>query len=59
MTRDAIQRHNTSGYRLEVRLYRVPATGPAIHPRLTRLHVLTGPGDDGEHVVTICLPHED
>jgi hypothetical protein len=59
MTRDAIQRHHTDGYRLEVQLYRVPATGRDIHPRLARLHVLTGPGDHGEQVLTICLPHED
>ena len=55
MTRDAIQRHRPNGHRLEVVLYRVPAT----QPRLARLHVLTGPGDHGEHVLTICLPHED
>jgi len=59
MTRDAIQHHHTDGHRLEVVLYRVPATGLDTQPRLARLHVLTGPGDHGEHVLTICLPHED
>jgi hypothetical protein len=48
MTRDAIQRHYTNSHRSGVQLYRVPATGPDIHPRLARLHVLTGPVDHGD-----------
>jgi hypothetical protein len=59
MTRYAIQRQRATGDRLEVLLYRVPATGRELEPRLTRLHALTGPGDHGEQVITICLPHED
>jgi hypothetical protein len=59
MTRFAIQRHRAATDRLEVRLYRVPPTGLDIEARPTRLHALTGPGDDGEQVITICLPHED
>ena len=59
MTRDAIQRQPTDRYRLEVQLYRVPATGRDTQPRLARLHVLTGPSDHGEHILTICLPHEE
>ena len=40
-------------------LYRVPRGGRATQPRKVTLKMLSGPGDSGEHVITIMLPHED
>lgn len=40
-------------------LYRVPRGGHAMRPRKVTLKMLSGPGDNGEHVITIMLPHED
>lgn len=40
-------------------LYRVPRGGRAMRPRKVTLKMLSGPGDNGEHVITIMLPHED
>lgn len=40
-------------------LYRVPRGGRATVARKTTLKLHSGPGDDGEHVITILLPHED
>lgn len=40
-------------------LYRVPRGGCATRPRLTTMHLHIGPGDAGEPVITIQLPHED
>lgn len=44
---------------LHYQLYRVPRGGRATVPRKVTLKMLSGPGDDGEHVITIMLPHED
>jgi hypothetical protein len=41
------------------RLFRVPRGGRAIRPREVTLKIVSGPGDNGEHVLTIMLPHED
>lgn len=40
-------------------LYRVPRDGKETRPRLITLHMHLTPGDAGEPVVTITLPHED
>lgn len=40
-------------------LYCVPRDGKSREPRLTILHIHAGPGDNGELVITIMLPHED
>jgi len=40
-------------------LYRVPRGGGVTRPRKATLKMLSGPGDNGEHVITILLPHED
>jgi hypothetical protein len=50
---------NGSGKRLAFQLYRVPRDGRKIRPRLTTLHMVIGPGDAGEPVITILLPGED
>lgn len=44
---------------LHYQLYRVPRGGRAMQPRKVTLKMLSGPGDNGEHVITIMLPHED
>lgn len=48
-----------SGERITFQLYRVPRRGRSIRPRLTTLHMVIGPGDAGEPVITIMLPGED
>lgn len=48
-----------SGERLAFQLYRVPRGGRSSRPRLTSLHMVIGPGDTGEPVITILLPGED
>ena len=40
-------------------LSRVPRGGRGHKARRTTLKLITGPGDNGEPVVTILLPHED
>ncbi len=40
-------------------LYCVPRDGKSREPELTTLHIHAGPGDEGELVITILLPHED
>jgi len=44
---------------IHYQLYRVPRGGRATRPRKAKLKMLSGPGDNGEHVITILLPHED
>jgi len=40
-------------------LYRVPRDGKSVRPRMTRLKLVAGPGDNAEPVITIMLPDED
>lgn len=47
------------GERSPFQFYRVPRGGRATRPRLTTLHLHIGPGDAGEPVITILMPHED
>ncbi len=51
-------RHSNSD-RLAFEVYRVPRGGRGVRPRLMTLHAVIAPGDNGEPVVTIMLPHED
>jgi len=44
---------------LNFKLYRIPRDGRSINAELTDLKLIVGPGDQGEPVVTILLPHED
>jgi hypothetical protein len=48
-----------SGERLAFQLYRVPRGGRGVRPRLVSLHLVIGPGDQGEPVITILMPNED
>ena len=55
----AIRSASGSGQQLLFRLYRVPRGGRKRKARLTTLKLVAGPGDAGELVITIMLPHED
>jgi hypothetical protein len=55
----AIRRHTDAGQTLLFDLYRVPRDGKATEARRTTLKLLAGPGDAGEPVLTVTLPHED
>ena len=59
MASHAIRAHSCSGDRLLFQLYRVPRDGRSIKAELTTLKLIVGPGDQGEPVITILLPHED
>lgn len=52
-------RRASGSCRVQFQLLVVPRGGTAKRPRLTALHMHIGPGDDGEPVITIMLPHED
>ena len=55
----AIRTSNESGDRLFFQLYRVPRDGHSTDAELATLKLIVGPGDSGEPVITILLPHED
>ncbi len=42
-----------------VQVLRVPPTGRTVRPQLATLHLVAGPGDHGEPVLTLMLPGED
>ena len=44
---------------LNFKVYRVPRDGRSEESELIHLKLMVGPGDHGEPVVTILLPHED
>ena len=52
-------RRGAGAQRLVFQLYRVPRGGHGVRPRLVKLVVHIGPGDDGDPVITILLPGED
>jgi hypothetical protein len=45
--------------RLGYAIYRIPNVPDAMEPNELELVMEVGPGDDGEPVITIMLPHED
>jgi hypothetical protein len=55
----AIRSSKGSACQLLYELFRVPRGGRGQKARRTTLKLITGPGDSGEPVVTILLPHED
>ena len=59
MASHAIRTGSGSGDRLLFELYRVPRDGRSTKAELTTLKLIVGPGDQGEPVITILLPHED
>jgi len=52
-------RHAEPSDHLPFNLYRVPNDPDALEPAELELVAHFGPGDDGEPVITIMLPHED
>ncbi len=44
---------------IKFQLYRVPRGGRGVRPRLVTLKMMSGPGDQGEPVITIMMPGED
>ncbi len=59
MASHAIRTSKDSGDRIMFQLYRVPRDGQTMDAELTTLKLIVGPGDAGEPVITILLPHED
>ena len=59
MASHAIRTRKESGDRLMFRLYRVPRDGHSTRAVLVTLKLIVGPGDSGEPVITLMLPHED
>ncbi|MEJ1343131.1 MAG: DUF6573 family protein [Candidatus Sedimenticola sp. (ex Thyasira tokunagai)] len=55
----AIRQSINGGSSLLYELYRVPRDSKSIEAQLTTLKLVVGPGDVGEPVITIMLPHED
>ena len=55
----AIKRSQNNGTECFYQLYRVPRGGRKTKARRVLLKLLTGPGDEGEPVVTILQPEED
>lgn len=53
------KRDSYEGNTLLYDLYRVPRGGKRTKARKVTLKLITGPGDNGEPVVTIMLPNED
>ena len=59
MASHAIRTSKDSGDRIMFQLYRVPRDGQSMEAELITLRLIVGPGDSGEPVITILLPHED
>ena len=59
MAFQAICLSKEAGDRLLFRFYRVPRDGYSTDAEVTTLKLVVGPGDGGEPVITIVLPHED
>ncbi len=59
MASHAIRTSKDSGDRILFQLFRVPRDGQSMKAELTTLRLIVRPGDSGEPVITILLPHED
>ena len=59
MAAHAIRTSKSSGDRLLFQFYRVPRDGYSTEAVRVTLKLIVGPGDTGEPVMTILLPHED
>jgi len=59
MAAHAIRTSRRSGDRLLFQLYRVPRDGYSTDAVRTTLKLIVGPGDAGEPVMTVLMPHED
>nr|WP_208022209.1 DUF6573 family protein [Aestuariicella hydrocarbonica] len=54
-----IRRADQPKDRMTFTLYRVRRDGKTLEPQEVTLKLIVGPGDEGEPVVTILMPHED
>ena len=59
MASHAVRSSKDSGGRIMFQLFRVPRDGHTTKAELVTLRMIVGPGDSGEPVITILLPHED
>ena len=60
MALHGIRRHyRGTSHELPFELLRIPRDGHATQPVETTLKLMAEPGDEGEPVMTILLPHED
>ena len=59
MLRLAIALSPQAGDALRYQLHRVPSQGSSTSPEVVTLKSLCGPGDEGQPVITLLLPHED
>ncbi|GAB6042265.1 DUF6573 family protein [Endothiovibrio diazotrophicus] len=59
MARFAIRRSGDGGRELLYTISRVPRGGRGVRPREVSLKLVSGPGDNGEPVITILMPDED
>ena len=59
MASHAIRTRKAPSDRLLFQLYRVPRDGHSTEAVRVTLRLIVGPGDVGEPVITILLPHED
>jgi hypothetical protein len=50
---------NPGNERVSFEIDRVPRDGRSTRAETTALHMVIGPGDNGEPVITILQPHED
>ena len=54
----AMKRAKSGGTQLIYKLLCIPADGSSLDALEVELKLISGPGDDGEHVITIMLPNE-
>ena len=54
----AMKRAPTGGSQLLYKLLCVPADGSSLDALEVELKIISGPGDEGEHVITLMLPNE-
>ena len=59
MASHAVQTSKESGDRILFQLFRVRRDGHSAEAELVTLRMIVGPGESGEPVITILLPHED
>jgi hypothetical protein len=59
MAAHAIRHARGNAAQLSYALYRIPRQGERLHPEQVTLKLVAGPGDHGEPVLTVMLPHED
>jgi len=58
MAHFAIKQSQNSGEQLLYKLFCVPKNDPSLTPKEVELKLVSGPGDNGEHVITIMKPNE-